>query len=244
MRIDTHCHIDRFKNPSEIADNCEAQRVLAVAVTNLPSHYEIGHKHVAQYQFVRLALGLHPLNAAKYPCEVDKFCELAPTADYIGEIGLDFSREGRATRDEQIVVFASILHALQGPCKLITLHSRRAEAKVLEMLTEHEIGPAIFHWYSGGLRTLHSVIESGHYVSINPAMTRSANSRSLIERMPKDKVLTETDGPYVKCSRRPAIPCDVDVVLKYLSQLWEANESEIEQTIESNYLRLTGGLYK
>lgn len=244
MRIDTHCHIDRFKDPSEIADNSEEKRILTIAVTNLPSHYEAGCEHVSKYEFVQLALGLHPLNAAKYTCEVDKFCELAPTADYIGEIGLDFSQEGQTTRNEQVAVFASILQTLQGSHKLITLHSRRAEAKVLEMLIEHGIGPVIFHWYSGGLRTLLSIIESGHYLSVNPAMTLSANGRSLIEQMPKDRVLTETDGPYVKCDRRPAVPCDVDVVLKYLSQLWEANKSEVEQKIESNYLRLTAGLFR
>jgi len=239
MRIDTHCHVDRFPDPSKIATDCEAAKLFVVAVTNLPSHFELGHEHLVDHKYVHLALGLHPLNAAKHQDEIEKFCHLAPTAYYIGEVGLDFSRDGQSTRDEQIRVFASILEALQGSRKLLTLHSRGAEAVVLEMLTEYGIGPAIFHWYSGGVGTLQSAIESGHYVSVNPAMTRSAKGKSLIERVPEDRILTESDGPYVKVGRNPAVPSDVVDVLVHLARQWDQDLAEVEDRIEANFSTLT-----
>ena len=239
MRIDTHCHIDRFPDPSGVADACEAQGLLVLAVTNLPSHYELGLEHVSHYTFVKLALGLHPLNAAKHSGEVERFIELLPTAECVGEIGLDFSKEGEPSRDVQTTVFASILEALRGTRKLITLHSRGAEAKVFEMLSDHEVGPAIFHWYSGGIGTLESAIDCGHYFSINPAMVRSAKGRSLVERMPMDRILTETDGPYVNIGRRPAVPSDIESVVRHLSEVWGTTMDDAEQTIESNFMALT-----
>ncbi|QDT27861.1 putative deoxyribonuclease YcfH [Gimesia panareensis] len=238
MRIDTHCHVDRYADPSIIAADCEADKLFVVAVTNLPSHFELGYEHLINHKFVHLALGFHPLNAAKHQDEVEKFCHLASTAYYIGEVGLDFSLEGQATRDEQIRVFASILEALQGSRKLLTLHSRGAEAVVLEMLTEYGIGPAIFHWYSGGVGTLQFAIESGHYFSVNPAMTRSAKGKYLIDRIPRDRVLTESDGPYVKVGRNPAVPSDVIDVLVHLAELWKQDVADVEAKIEANFSRL------
>ena len=239
MRIDTHCHIDRFPNPSEIADDCEANGLLVVAVTNLPSHFELGREHVAHHKFVKLALGLHPLNAANHNEEVERFVELLPIAECIGEIGLDFSKEGISSRDEQISVFTSILKALKGERKLITLNSRGAEAMVLSKLAEYDVGPAIFHWYSGSANTLKSVLDQGHYLSVNPAMVRSAKGKSLVGRLPKDRILTETDGPYVKVGKRAAVPNDIDSVLQHLAVEWNATTAEVENTIESNFMALT-----
>lgn len=238
MRIDAHCHIDRFKDPAAIADRCETERILVVSVTNLPSHYDIGRKYVSHYRFVRLALGLHPLNAAKHHNEIALFRELASTTDYIGEVGLDFSPEGRSTQDLQMRVFDAVLDAIQGQRKFISIHSRGAEAEVLEMLKKHKVGPAVFHWYSGGVRTLTAAVEAGHYLSVNPAMTRSAKGQVLIGKVPMNRVLSETDGPYVKCGNRSAVPSDVDVVLGFLADLWGECVGEVERRIEANFLGL------
>jgi len=60
--IDTHCHIDIYNDPMAIALECERNGVVTIAMTNLPSHFEMGYSHLKNLSKVRLALGMHPLS--------------------------------------------------------------------------------------------------------------------------------------------------------------------------------------
>jgi Mg-dependent DNase len=100
--IDTHCHIDMFPNPHQIANYSERNNIITIGVTNLPSHFELGLPHIRQYKKIRLALGLHPLYAEKHQSEYDVFKRNIDNTSYIGEVGLDFSREGISTKELQI----------------------------------------------------------------------------------------------------------------------------------------------
>jgi TatD DNase family protein len=78
--------------------------------------------------------------------------------------------------------------------KIVSLHSRRAEKEVLEVLKRYKIKNAIFHWYSVPLGLIQEIVDSGYYFSINPAMINSPNGRKIIDKVPITSVLTETDG--------------------------------------------------
>jgi TatD DNase family protein len=107
-------------------------------------------------------------------------------------------------RELQIESFRFVLKTLQGKPKFITLLSRRAELVVLEMLEEQERSSVVFHWYSGLLKVFDRALVLGHFFSINPAMVNSPNGRRVIEALPPDRVLTESDEPFVKYSQNTA----------------------------------------
>jgi TatD DNase family protein len=67
--LDTHCHVDLYKQPSAVADRAERAGVFTILVTNLPSAYERSRPYVAQRRRIRLALGLHPLLADQHARE-------------------------------------------------------------------------------------------------------------------------------------------------------------------------------
>ena len=125
--LDSHCHLDRYPDPNGVAIEAARRGVFTIAVTNLPSHFRLGLPHVRRLSKVRLALGLHPLAAEQHGRELPEFDELLPTTSFVGEIGLDFSREGRASADRQITSFKSVLMGLSGTKKFVSVHSRRAE---------------------------------------------------------------------------------------------------------------------
>src|SRR5689334_5266290 len=152
--IDAHCHVDLYPDPLMEAKRAEAIGDVVIAVTNLPSHYALGKPHLAGMKRVRLALGLHPLMIAEHEGEVELFTKLAPSTNYIGEVGLDFSREGIKTRDIQLVAFKKVIESIQGRKKFISIHSRGAEPEVLELLEQSKISGAVFHWFSGRLEVL------------------------------------------------------------------------------------------
>lgn len=196
MIIDTHCHFDMMPNPEGYISAKEKAGDIVIGMTNLPSHFKMGQSHLIGYKHIWLALGLHPLLAAENRKELTLFKRLVDQTSYIGEIGLDFSREGIATKNEQISVLREVLATIKGKKKIVSVHSRNAEKELLDMLCEFEIKNVIFHWYSGPVDLMPSIIERGFYFSINESMCRSKNGQSIIGKIPRKKILTETDAPY------------------------------------------------
>ncbi|MGE8429632.1 MAG: Qat anti-phage system TatD family nuclease QatD [Sphingobacterium sp.] len=236
--IDTHCHIDLYNKPEHILYECEKAGITVLAMTNLPSHFEMGYLHVLPYKKIRLALGMHPLYANSHEKEFALFLKNLSRTSYIGEIGLDFSRDGFATKDLQTRSFSKILGLLSNQKKILSLHSRRAEKEVLELLKSYKIEAAIFHWYSGPLSLVDKIAASGYYFSVNPAMIKSENGQKIIDRIPKDKILTETDGPFTDVRGKPSKPSDVILVHQFLSKKWAKSEVEVAKIISANFRRL------
>ena len=239
MLIDTHCHVDQFPSPETVVRECESNRMRVIAVTNLPSHYAIAADRLRKHPLVSAALGLHPLSASRGLRELSSFKRLAHVADFIGEIGLDFSRQGKDTRGIQERVFEEILQVIKDRPRFITLHSRGAEKAVLEGLTRNGIRGAIFHWFTGSARDLFAVLEAGHYVSINPAMLGSESGGLVIDSAPKNKVLVESDAPLAKVNGRASSPKDVALVYEELAKKWKLSLGETGETIRGNFTHIT-----
>jgi hypothetical protein len=135
--LDAHCHLDLYPDPSQTALNAESSGVFVICVTNTPSAFLAARPHVRRFKKVRLALGLHPLNAELHTDdELSQFRRLVSDTSFIGEVGLDFSREGRETRNKQLNSFQFVLRCLNNEPKFVTIHSRRAESAVLELLQD------------------------------------------------------------------------------------------------------------
>lgn len=196
MIIDTHCHFDMMPNPELYLKTQEAMTNISIGMTNLPSHFAMGYEHVKTYRYSRLALGLHPLYSSEKKSELRLFSQYINQTSYIGEIGLDFSDEGLPTKEDQLIVLDNILLQLTGKKKIISVHSRRAEKVLFEMLCKHEIKNVIFHWYSGPLTLIPQIVESGYYFSINEKMTKTDSGKKIIDCIPSYRILTETDAPY------------------------------------------------
>lgn len=236
--IDTHCHIDLYENPISILNECQKDGQIVIAVTNLPSHFNLGYNHVLPYKRIRLALGLHPLYAEQHKKELPLFEKYFSKTSYIGEVGLDFSREGYATKEIQIQTFKYVLSKVSGHKKLLSIHSRRAEREVLSFLKEYSIENAIFHWYSGPISLIDRIVESGYYFSINPEMIISESGKKIIDKIPLNRILTESDGPFIQVEKREIKPKDVIRVVQYLSEARKININDIQVEINSNFRNL------
>jgi TatD DNase family protein len=97
--------------------------------------------------------------------------------------------------------------------KVLTVHSRRAEKEVISIIGQAFSGKVILHWYSGGLKEIEQAIVNGFYFSINYAMTQSENGRKIIDHIPIERILLETDGPFIKVNHRPSTPLVVNLIL-------------------------------
>jgi len=238
MLIDTHCHIDQFPSPEKVARECEKSALRVVAVTNLPSHFALAADRLRGHRFVSAALGMHPLFVTEGIRELASFKRMSPHANFIGEIGLDFSRHGDATKTLQESVFEEVLLAIANRPRFITLHSRGAEIPVLEALNRHKIRGAVFHWFTGTSEALDRVLQEGHFVSVNAAMLGTASGKKVIARAAKSSVLVESDGPFAKIKGRPSHPNDITAVYRYLAAQWTVNLAEAVESVANNFNRI------
>ena len=242
MIIDTHCHIDLYPNPRKVLQDCIKADMTVLAMTNLPSHFEMGYTHFQSLKKIRIALGMHPLMADSHQREFGLFLKNINKTSYVGEIGLDFSKWGISTKDIQIDTFNKILKELSGRKKILSIHSRKAEKEVFELLIQYKIQNAIFHWYSGGLKLIRKIAEEGYFFSINPAMIKSTTGQKIISKIPKENVLTETDGPFIENRNKPLNPGEVTDVILYLSKIWNLTFDEAQIIIMINFKRLIKNL--
>ena len=241
MIHDTHCHLDLYHDPYKVALATEAAQIATVAVTNLPSAYFAAKPHMSRFSSLKLAVGLHPLLASDHSAQERQLFKVAlQETFFVGEIGLDFSRHGIETKEKQLESFQFVLKYLHGIKRFITLHSRGAENSVLNLLTQYQIETVIFHWYSGSVRTVDAILTAGHYFSINTSMIKSANGQKLIMHIPKERILTETDGPFIKVANKPAVPADVRYVHDYLSKAWKCDLMSVQDQLNKNLGRLFG----
>lgn len=239
--LDTHCHVSRYRDPVAVVRDAEAAGVSVVAMTEEPDEYRRLRTRLGGWKNVTVALGLHPLRAATFaPSDLARFFRLVPQATWIGEVGLDFSPVGVATKRQQMKVFDVILSEAQPGQHPLSVHSRGAERDVVRLLADAAL-PAVLHWYSGPINLVDEALAAGLYFSFNIAMVRSKKFGSLAKTVPLERVLLETDGPYAKSAGGPAQPGALAEVVRDIGHAWNLPPETVSSTIINNQLRLLAG---
>lgn len=234
--VDTHFHLDLQKNPLAVVSDCEAHAIYTIAVTNAPSVFSHTQKIVSGTKYMRAALGLHPELVATHGRELPEMLRMMNQTRYVGEVGLDYVTTDADLRTEQRRVFeATLARCAELGGRVITVHSRRAASDVLACIGTSFPGTVILHWFSGAIRDLRAALNAGCYFSVNPAMLRSERGRSLISQMPRTRVLTETDGPFVEVEGRRAIPADAIHAVRGLAELWNVEAMEAAIQVLANF---------
>lgn len=229
--LDTHCHLTDYDNPMQVLRDAADAAVTVVAVTEDPSQYRLLRTRLGRNPHVRAALGIHPLAAHRATAhDIVRFHRLVPDAAWIGEIGLDFSSHGQATRREQLRVFEELLTDTHLRTKPVTVHSRGAEKDIVAKLAQAQI-PAILHWYTGPLSLVDDALAAGMRFSINTAMAATEKGRALLAVLPRTRVLLESDGPYARHAGRASRPTDLLWVVDRLATTWSCSKQDAHAQI-------------
>lgn len=238
--IDFHCHLDLFDDPEEIASQSEAADIYVLSVTTTPKAWRAASAFSKHRRHIKTALGLHPQLAHERYQELPLFEALLQETRYVGEIGLDGSKDFRQHAEVQSRVFERVLGcARDDGGRIFTIHSRGAAEAVVSTLNRFKCSStAVLHWFSGTKSELKLAIASGCWFSVGPAMLRSAKGMGLAELMPSDRVLTETDGPFAQIGKRPLKPSDVQIAVVQLAELWGLEVDGVHARLASNLREL------
>jgi len=234
--VDLHCHLDLFPDFEELVKECESEKIYTLGVTTTPRAWNKNNSITSKTKYVRTALGLHPQLVKDFSHEIDLFCSLVPDCKFIGEVGLDGTPDYLHCMDLQIDIFKTILKcsSLNGG-RIMSLHSRRAANKVIECINgQTDAGRFVLHWFSGTHKELEKAIALDCWFSIGNPMLLSVKGCEIINRIPKEKILTETDGPFTKNGDLPARPKVISETVQMLSKLWKVDLESTKSQIASN----------
>jgi len=234
--IDFHCHLDLYHDPKVVLTKIVEKRFYVLAVTTTPLAWEGTFQLVGSAPRVRVAAGLHPELVSTRYREVDRLCALIRTTRYVGEIGLDGSDSHKHSLQLQQQVLKKVLKSCESVGgRIMSIHSRGATSLVLDMLEVHSrAGIPVMHWFSGTKAELRRAIDLGCWFSLGPAMLRTSKGRSLASKIPTDRILTETDGPFARYGKIQLMPWDTNKALLTLSELWNVTESEVQKQLLNN----------
>jgi TatD DNase family protein len=239
--IDTHAHLDGGTNDAAAlvrrAREAGVTRIVAVGsgIESSRAALRLAHEHDGVYA----ALGIHPHQAGSE--DASRLAELRdllddPDAVAVGETGLDFYRD-YAPRDAQLELFERQLALAEELGKPIVVHTRAADEAVAHAL-ERFGGTVVLHCFSSpGL--LPVALERGFYVSFagNVTFPKAADLRAAAAAVPADRLLAETDSPYLApqpVRGRENEPANVVHTLVTLAEVRGEDPRALEAQIDSN----------
>ena len=240
--IDAHTHLDHYQAelPAALAE-IEQHHILTVSVAmDIPSYLRT--KEIASASpWIVPTFGIHPWRAYLY---ADKLTELDPwiaESPLLGEIGLDYVwDEDPAHYPLQRTVFEYFLAAAHAQNKVVNLHTKGAEPEILDLLRRYAVERAIIHWYSGPLDVLDKLIDHGCYFTIGVELMVSAQIQEIAQRVPLERLLTETDNPGGQhwLTGEVGMPCLVQTVIEHLAMLKQLTTIDLMAIVQNNFQRL------
>lgn len=242
VSVDMHCHLDLYPDPLAEVRALARRRAYVLSVTTTPSAWARTAQLAKALPRVQTSLGLHPQLAAERRSELPLFDRLLSQVRYVGEVGLDGSAACKPFWADQVHVFEHVLSACaRAGGRVLSIHSRGAAGEVLDRLQAHtDHGAAILHWFTGTPRQLERAIGLGCWFSVGPAMLSTKKGIDLAGKMPRDRILTETDGPFAKMDSVPLRPAECGAALDALASLWGVSHDEAQAVVLENFRLLAG----
>lgn len=189
-KLDMHCH-PCHAGGAPIEDSAH---VFAVSVT--PGEWD-EHVDASPLPGGVWGLGLHPW-WTQGPERLEGFFERLPRCDAVGEIGIDRSGHALMSFEDQCDVLVEVLDSPLTRERLVNLHALNAYGEMVSILAEHPTPGAVIHWFAEGGETLRRAIELDVFFSVNDAMFAIPDQGRGLPDMPMNRVLAETDAPYIE----------------------------------------------
>jgi TatD DNase family protein len=247
--IDSHTHLDACESPvSELVAEAQAvgiRRMLAVGIDAESCRAALSA--AGAHRQVRAAIGRHPNLASGFgDADLAELEELAADerCAAIGETGLDFFRD-RAPRADQERAFHAQIELARTTGKPLVIHTRAAEDETLRTLAARADGVrVVMHCFSMPDR-LDECLERGWWISFagNVTYPKATDLQEAARRVPADRLLVETDAPYLSPQAvrgKPNRPAHVVHTARFVAELRECSYEELEAAVERNAAEVLG----
>lgn len=249
--IDIHAHYDdnAFDSDREELISSLFKNNTVNAIINAGCDIETSLKSIElaeKFDNVFATVGFHPHEAEKFDEKsLDRIRELLshPKVVAIGEIGLDYHYDN-IDKEAQKRVFRTQLELAKETNMPVVIHERDSIADCLDIVLDYDVR-GVFHAFSGSTETAKILLKRGWYISF-PGTITFKNARHTVENatfLPEDRILTETDSPYLTAHPFRGKRNDssyMKLTLKKIAEIRGTTFEYIEQITEANAKRLFG----
>ncbi|QSN62501.1 TatD family hydrolase [Caballeronia sp. M1242] len=254
MFVDSHCHIN-FEGLADrlpdVLDKMRAHSVthalcVSVDLETLPSVLDIAER----CENVYASVGVHPDHEDAKEPSVAELVELAahPKVCAIGETGLDYYRlEGRSIADMewQRERFRTHIRAAHATGKPLIIHTRSSSEDTLRIMEEERasVPGGVMHCFTEPWDVAEAALAQNFFISLSGIVTfkKATDVQDVARRVPLDRLLIETDSPYlapVPYRGKPNEPAYVSHVGRFIAQLREQTDEAVAQATTDNFFRL------
>lgn len=238
--IDTHAHYDdRWfdEDRYEVLDRILSDNVLAIInmSVNIPT-CDFSLRLTERYENVFCAVGIHPENIAGTPENyIDILRELAKNkkAVAIGEIGLDYHYEGYDAQKQQ-EIFENQIKLANELSLPVVIHCRDATEDTMKILRRTTPNKFVVHCYSSSPETAKELLKLGAYISFTGVLTFKNAKKAVhsCEIIPSDRLMLETDSPYMSPVPFRGSRCDSSMTHKTAEKLAEIKGISTEEAVK------------
>ncbi|WP_262296953.1 TatD family hydrolase [Microvirga sesbaniae] len=252
MLVDSHCHLDfpdfQSRLPDVLASAAAAGVGRMVTISTHVERFQTYRSLAEAHHDIFCTVGTHPHNAAAEPdVPAERLIELSghPRCVAIGEAGLDYHYD-KSPHDVQQRVFRTHIAAARETGLPLVIHARNADEDMIRILTD-EMGRgrfnAVLHCFSSGEQLARVGVELGLYVSFSGILTfrNSEEIRRIAAAVPHDRLLVETDAPYlapVPHRGKTNEPAFVAHTARVLAEVAGVGEQDIATLTTGNFYRL------
>lgn len=241
MLIDTHAHLDFCLKNNSLQSLIEKSRendvVNIIAIGDGIISGEKVVEWTQEYEEIFGSIGIHPHDSKNFNDKVlDKISHLCQHKKIValGEIGLDYYRQYSPPDKQKEALIKQLELAISFHLPII-IHSRQAHEDIMEILKKFDTKfQGVFHCFSGDLQMAIDLIKMGFYISVAGPLTyrKNKNYRLTIKKIPDEKIVIETDAPFLPPEPFRGKPCEPWMVKFTALKLAEVKKEPFEKIAE------------
>jgi len=255
MLLDIHCHLDHFlfkKDLNEVLQRAEDVLIVTSGINIETNRFALALSK--KHENIKASLGIYPIQAleaeikkGEYPIKPEKI-DIDAEIEFIkknkeiifsiGEIGLDYSL-AHDSEKQQKELFQKMIELAEKIKKPVIIHSRKAEQDVIDMLESSNLKKIVLHCFCGKQKLVKKAQDNGWFLTVPTNVVRSQQMQYIAETTDINKIVTETDAPYLSpFPEKRNEPSFVVEAVKKIAEIKKMDVKEVENNIFKNYLAI------
>jgi len=240
--IDCHCHLeqpDYARDREKVIERCKKELKAVITCCAHPKDFDLTLNLVKKYPgFIFATFSIHPEYVEKISQdEVERYFKLLKENEHfvcgIGETGLDFWEveevELRKRQEELFIKFIKLASELKKP---LIVHARKAFDEAVEILQNFSVSKVLMHFFSAR-HLLKKVIDNGWLISVNTMVLRSKKIKKVVRDMPLERILLESDSPWLGSEGRNE-PLAVKIVAEKIAEMKKIKIEDVDRITTKN----------
>ncbi|MCJ7450808.1 MAG: TatD family hydrolase [Candidatus Nanohaloarchaeota archaeon QJJ-9] len=242
--IDTHAHLDHEKYDKDREKVIQRNREKLHAVINSGSNPQANQNALKLSEdysnFIYPALGAHPIHVEEFSEKdlerIEK--QIRKNSEEIvavGEIGLDFHHEkSKDGRDKQKKIFKRFLGVAEELDLPVVTHTRDAEKQAMEIIDDYDLEEVVLHCFNGNTNLAEEAVDRGYWISVSTQVLYSTRVKEIVKVVKTDKILLETDSPFLYPGNERNEPYKVEEALEAIADIKTEDKEKLGKQINQN----------